>query len=272
MKKLSIILVVLTLFFTSCTKEVPPYIDTSELEMIAVNYLGKDSVNFVANMENPYKAVTRGFCWSKNPNPTLDDFYDTILVDGSNTMILNTNIKDHDTYYVRAYFRNKKQLTYSSNQLKINIFNKHFVGENFGGGIIFYMDTKQIHGMVVCENDLGTFKFGCNQTPNPNNKTHLGAGQLNTEDFTKVCKDSLTAMNICQNLILNSYNDWFLPSKDELNLLYENKLLAKMGGKFYWSSSQVTSTTSWVQDFFTGQQSSVLLNTNNFIVRAIRQF
>ena len=78
----------------------------------------------------------------------------------------------------------------------------------------------------------------------------------------------------------NGFNDWFLPSKDELNVMYENLArggLAHFGSPTpqgtsgYWSSSQRSWDRAWVQFFFTGSQSDTI-KTNEYRVRPIRAF
>jgi hypothetical protein len=75
----------------------------------------------------------------------------------------------------------------------------------------------------------------------------------------------------------NGFTDWFLPSKDELDLMYKNlkqKNAGKFGTKFaYWSSSQSNNDSAWYQTFDNGRQ----YNYGNykydaFSVRAIRAF
>jgi len=132
-----------------------------------------------------------------------------------------------------------------------------YIGKSYAGGIIFYVDNTGEHGYVCAENDQSTgAEWGCVGTDIPGaNGTAVGTGVQNTIDIEAGCTTTGTAADICANLSLNSYSDWFLPSKDELNLMYTNLYLKGFGGftsTRYWSSSEGDPWNSRLLDFSTG--------------------
>lgn len=71
-------------------------------------------------------------------------------------------------------------------------------------------------------------------------------------------------------------HNWFVPSKDELNLIYENKstlsnISTISGYSYYWSSSEFSSDQAWNHGFFSGYQSSYYKYGHFFRVRLCRQ-
>jgi len=73
----------------------------------------------------------------------------------------------------------------------------------------------------------------------------------------------------------NGYSDWYLPSRDELDLLFRNLKQKRLGGFSegnYWSSSESSSREVWSQRFEDGRQESHRWKTDPFSARAIRQF
>ena len=107
------------------------------------------------------------------------------------------------------------------------------------GGIIVY--EKDGHGLVAAPKDLG---------------------RMTWDD----------AMSACNNLELNGYSDWHLPTKKELNTLYQN--MVRVGGfanSTYWSSTVTNDNDAWFQFFDDGLQ-SFSTKSYNFTVRAVRAF
>ena len=104
--------------------------------------------------------------------------------------------------------------------------------------------------------------------------TVVGTGEQNTIDIEAGCTTFGTAADICANLGLGGYSDWFLPSKDELNLMYENLKVFGFGGFAdynYWSSSEDNANGAWSQNFDNGFQ-SIYGKFSTGRVRAVRAF
>jgi len=86
-------------------------------------------------------------------------------------------------------------------------------------------------------------------------ETGIGTGQNNTTKIvTWLNSHSETgcAAQLCNDLIVDGYSDWFLPSKDELDLMYLNLKVSGVGGfadYFYWSSSEDGAYYAWPQNF-----------------------
>tara|TARA_B110000240_G_scaffold117656_1_gene131717 strand:+ start:116 stop:361 length:246 start_codon:yes stop_codon:yes gene_type:complete len=75
-----------------------------------------------------------------------------------------------------------------------------------------------------------------------------------------------------------NYGDWYLPSKYELNLMYENIGPTIDGGNVgnfsnedYWSSTEYDNEDAWTQYFWNGDQWHDYKNST-YAVRAVRAF
>ncbi len=106
--------------------------------------------------------------------------------------------------------------------------------------------------------------------------TAIGTGKANTEKIVFELVSGTYAAKECYDLILGltieGYKDWFLPSRDELNLLYENLHQQELGGLsnwHYWSSSEFNDGQAWSQRFIDGEQFSSRKD-NEYLVRPIR--
>ena len=73
-----------------------------------------------------------------------------------------------------------------------------------------------------------------------------------------------------------SFNDWFLPSMDELNEMYTNLHLFGLGNfelvLWYWTSYENDANTAWIQSFATGAQGFALKVNTGYVIRACRSF
>jgi hypothetical protein len=83
--------------------------------------------------------------------------------------------------------------------------------------------------------------------------TAIGSGNANTNAIIVVQRAGNYAAQLCADLVLGGYNDWYLPSSDELNKLYFNK--NTIGGFSlvrYGSSSQYAGNMAYDQNFSGG--------------------
>ena len=147
------------------------------------------------------------------------------------------------------------------------------IGMTYGGGVIFYIDITGAHGLITATTDQSTStQWGCFLTSIPGTATAIGTGQDNTLIIINGCSEAGIAARICDDLDLNGYSDWFLPSQDELNQMYLQKnVLGGFANGSYWSSSEFSYVRAIAQDFFSGSQNTNQ-KVNTFYVRAVRTF
>ncbi|MDR1901561.1 MAG: hypothetical protein LBQ88_04670 [Treponema sp.] len=128
------------------------------------------------------------------------------------------------------------------------------------GGIVFYDKGAVESGWRYLEaapRDIGPAQWGAWGT-GVGTGTEIGSGKKNTELIINKLRqlgETGRAAQLCASLDINGYRDWFLPSRDELNLMYTNlkkKGLGDLGGGFYyyWSSSEgYNDENAWLQSF-----------------------
>ena len=56
--------------------------------------------------------IVKGFCWSENPQPTINNNYSQVTTDGNEFSYQLSNLKDETKYYIRAYAKNKVGISY----------------------------------------------------------------------------------------------------------------------------------------------------------------
>lgn len=147
-------------------------------------------------------------------------------------------------------------------------------GEYLHGGFIFYIDESGEHGLVCAPSDLQQTSVWGNCSPSGAAGKLPGTGKSNTEDIIKGCKETSTAAKLCNDLVLNGYDDWFLPSVNELQLIYRNIHEKGLGGfkeTYYWSSTQ-DKFGAWVVNFYYGNKSNQDRARQGVLIRPVRAF
>ena len=125
------------------------------------------------------------------------------------------------------------------------------------GNIIFYLDETGQHGKICSKEDLGKFNW-------------------------------TDAKEKCETYRGGGYDDWYLPSKGELSLMWTNLADSDGNGEnagsedinnlgsfvnhYYWSSTEYDVSNAWGQSFYNGVQNVYDLKKFDNNVRAVRAF
>ncbi len=154
------------------------------------------------------------------------------------------------------------------------------IGMNYKGGKIAYLltpsdpgyDANVQHGIIAAVADLpGEVAWGCNDKFLAG-RSSIGTGSQNTIDISSGCSVAGNAATLCSNLVQGGYDDWYLPSKDELNKLFlQMKAIGGFREVCYWSSTETGKYNACSQIFDNGFQTANDKSTT-FSVRPIRSF
>lgn len=102
----------------------------------------------------------------------------------------------------------------------------------------------------------------------------IGDGATNTDAIVRQAGSlsALFAAAYASEYSFNGFSDWFLPSRDELNEVYENR--DRLGGfspGFHWSSSEDDDNAAWGLNFSEGDWETGWKDYLDF-VRPVRAF
>lgn len=128
------------------------------------------------------------------------------------------------------------------------------IGQHYQGGIIVVMNSDGKHGLIAADQDLpGTFSFTAAQQAVKVSSNYDAAGQ--------------------------AYSDWRVPTRTELNTLWQHKDIINASGTFYWSSTATSGKNAWLEIFsypaapslngFTGSDGAQTFTAS---VRPVRSF
>ena len=230
----------------------------------------------------------------------------TIYIDAGATAIDNVDgvltssiitISNVDTsalgFYTVTYSVSDTEGNNSSASRLVTVFESPVVGDLKNGGYVVWVNpadpskglvsalvdqSTDIRGVVWYNGDFNTLpETGATSTA-------IGTGSSNTDAIIVAQGSGSYAAQLCADYSVTvdgiTYDDWFLPSKDELNLLYLQHTLiggftddvtTEIYGDYYWSSSESSKYNAWDQDFFDGSDETSDKNYPN-LVRAVRAY
>jgi len=216
-------------------------------------------------------AITaRGVCWNTTGNPTIAD---AKSVDGSGAGSFAssmTGLSCATTYHVRAYSTNAANTVYGP---EVTLKTVGYIGPS--GGYVFYDQGSVINGWRYLEaapGDIGTYSWGPDGSVSTG--TGIGTGSQNTYNLCAAGGYSYPAAAYSFNATYGGNTGFFLPSKDELDLMFRNLAANGLGGPWnsfwYWSSSQEGTYQAYLEkpDLTSGNY----LKSYSYSVRSARAY
>lgn len=223
--------------------------------------------------------TARGVVVSSVHVPTLAD---TVTSNGTGNGTFSSSITGLTlgvTYYVRAYATNTAGTSYGET---ISFTTALGVGDSYQGGIIYYLFRNgdpcyvagEVHGLIAATSNLSTSArwYNVASTSTGATATALCTGLSNSNAIIATYGNIGTfAAKLCRDYTGGSYTDWYLPSKDELYKMFQNKSVLSGLSSIHWTSTEFSSSTAYRMSMTTGTSVNSLKTTLS-AVRAIRRF
>lgn len=231
-------------------------------------YTNEATLNGKVASNNAYNNDVRikGFCYSTSPVPTINNSDTVLIQDGllGNFSKKISGLNPNTTYNFRSF--------------GYDIANQVFYGENktfktagqigSSGGNVFYDKGEFTDGwryLELAPNDIQynnsfLIGWGCSGTTVNQTLQTVGSGLNNTNRIISQCASINSAARVCDNYILNGLSDWFLPSVDELEIMYKSSInvynLASFSSQEIWSSSEFGASSSYTYNSYYGYKTN----------------
>lgn len=148
----------------------------------------------------------------------------------------------------------------------------HFIGEYFGGGIIFYVDEEGKHGLITKTIEQSKWQHGT-FTDDYTVRDGVGTANFNKKRIVAIkSAEAYDAQAEAGNQEVK-LGEWYLPTRYDMNKLYLNRTVIGGFSDFSkgWKSLETSSLNAWFQSFIVGVSFSNGKDDNDYI-RIVREF
>ena len=285
--KILLLLTIIVVIFSGCDLLLS---DANAVESdknnLTIGYSVPDNADHVTkNLKLDTKGVNGSSIGWQSSNPNVIDIHGAVTrpTDTDSLVTLTATISKGSALATKAFIITVK----ASSQVTYQIGDP-----GPAGGLIFYIDEDDDFDWTYLEAapagwygaEDPEFVWGGYGVAVETNE-EIGTGKANTANIFATYGENEPyegktdyAAKICSNLTFGGYDDWFLPSHDELIEMYQVLHLEGKGEFFdssetyYWSSSQTAVTEgAWTQRFDLDQQMSRSKDSEEK-VRPIRSF
>ncbi|MCL2097408.1 MAG: DUF5036 family protein [Bacteroidales bacterium] len=199
------------------------------------------------------------------------------------SVLANTGLQRSGIITIRA-FEQQQEITVT--QAAGSTSGPYTIGslyhENGVYGIVYQVTGDGMHGMIVSAHETTATSWSTESITTGSSDMANGMNNMNTIKNIAGWEIRYPAFKWCNDLNTGGVSGWYLPARDELNALYQNRgavniTLTQHGGSqlssnFYWSSSEYVSYNAWAQYFSNGYQANTYNKDRPFRVRAVRAF
>lgn len=231
----------------SCKKE-------AQVTTLDANDITRSSAKLYGRVEEENKrdVTSRGIVYATFSNPNINNDKAS-AGSGTGSYFVSLSLEPNTTYYWRAYATTSKGTSYGDE--------KSFTTKKYR--TFLYQDRT----MEVFDVDNAVSRnWGIPDTTT--GATNIDDGAPNTSKLASYTIEH--AAKVCDQLVANGHSDWYLPSGNELSVMYTNRFDLQMNNTMYWSSTETDSTKAIAQNFSTGMQIP-LLKTQLANCRCIRK-
>jgi hypothetical protein len=148
-------------------------------------------------------------------------------------------------------------------------------GDFVQGGLYTFTDSGFAY-ITAAVDQSSSAPWGCEGVDLPELSALIGQGANNTAIIVANCATAGISARLADQLILNGFSDWFLPSLEELAEVYTELASAGLGSfanHTYWSSTQEDANDAFTVNMNNGNQGSHMKSsTSNRYTRAMRRF
>ncbi len=192
-----------------------------------ISALPIDPVNTISSLSAPTNTdlVYRYICSEKDQSFEIDATLESIAYTSTDNK-MSKDGGNSDLYY---------EVGTGLSLISVELVPPPVVGDSYGGGIVAYIlqsgDPGYVvgvtHGLISAANDQssGIYWHSSNSVTTGATGIALGTGNTNTNTIIASYGAENNAARLCYDLVLSSYSDWYLPSVDELNKLFLNRLI-----------------------------------------------
>jgi hypothetical protein len=148
-------------------------------------------------------------------------------------------------------------------------------GDFVQGGLYTFTDSGYAY-ITAATDQSSSAPWGCEGISISGTSGQIGTGIANTALIVAGCATAGISARLADQLVLNGFSDWFLPSLDELTEAYTELASAGLGSfanHTYWGSTQEDAGHAFTVNMNNGNQGSHMKgSTSNRYTRAMRRF